>query len=214
MLQIIIRTVTMLVCLLLPMAASAGMFDFMKEEKKVVVVPAVTLPSAAFKMGEMLDAQLVERLNLLEGPAKGYTLIVTTPVDLNNLELSSPLARQMGEELALWFVQSGYKVQEIRKGRTVLFEPQEGELLLTRRQTLLGNENVRSSIIMVTTYTQSRKSIRFNTRLLHAGTNEVLAMSSQTIPLNSEMRTLAASSSGKSGVPVTGIMPSVGTRLP
>jgi len=96
----------------------------------------------------------------------------------------------------------------------VLFEPQEGELLLTRRQTLLGNENVRSSIIMVTTYTQSRKSIRFNTRLLHAGSNEVLAMSSQTIPLNSEMRTLAASSSGKSGVPVTGIMPSVGTRLP
>ncbi|UZP67852.1 FlgO family outer membrane protein [Desulfovibrio mangrovi] len=213
MLHIILRTVTMLVCLLLPVAASADMFDFMKKEEKPVV-SYVTLPSAAFKMGEMLDAQLVERLNLLEGPAKGYTLIVTTPVDLNDLEASSPLARQMGEELALWFVQSGYKVQEIRKGRTVLFEPNEGEMLLTRRQTLLGNENIRSSLIMVTTYTQSRKSIRFNTRLLHAATNEVLAMSSQTIPLNSEMRTLAVSTNGKSGAQLTGIMPSVGTRLP
>lgn len=233
--RIFIRFITLLVCLLLPMAASAGIFDFGKEEPKIVA-PQVTLPMAAFKMAEMLDAQLVERLNLLEGPAKGYTLIVTTPVDLNNLEISNPLARQMGEELSLWFVQSGYSVQEIRKGRTVLFEPGQGEMLLTRRNTLLGNENIRSSLIMVTTYSQTLKNIRFNVRLLHAGTNEVLAMSSQTIPLNSEMRMLVAGNSGnignagiaRQGVPSgmgggmgsssvsrgIGIVPSVGTRFP
>ncbi len=218
MLHIIIRIMTMLVCLLLPMAASAGIFDFWKDEP--APAPQVSLASAAFKMGEMLDGQLVERLHLLEGPAKGYSLIVTTPVDLNNLEASSPLARQMGEELSLWFVQSGYKVQEIRKGRTVLFDPGQGETLLTRRSTLLGNENIRSALIMVSTYSQTMKNIRFNVRLLHAATNEVLAMSSQTIPLNSEMRMLVAGNgaTGKgmqaSQTRFTGILPSVGTRLP
>ncbi|GFM37558.1 FlgO family outer membrane protein [Desulfovibrio psychrotolerans] len=228
MLHSIVRIIVMLICLLLPVAASAGIFDFWKDEPKAPPAPApVNLPLAAFKIGEVLDSQLVERLGLLEGPAKGYTLIVTTPVDLNNLEASSPLGRQMGEELALWFVQSGYKVQEIRKGRTVLFDPKNGETLLTRRSNLLGNENVRSALIMATTYSQTAKNVRFNVRLLHAATNEVVAMASQTVPMNAELRTLVAESSpvsGMQGIPGMpgmsggarniGIMPSVGTRLP
>lgn len=255
MIRALIRTIVMMLCMLLPVAASAGVTDFFNtlvgndtsDQKQAP--PAPKLPDLAITLGETLDAQLVERLGLLEGPAKGYSLIITTPVDLNNLERTSPLARQMGEELSLWFVSSGYRLQEIRKGRTVLFEPGAGEMLLTRRTKLLGNENIRSSLIMATTYSQTLNNVRFNVRLIHAATNEVLAMASQTLRLNTESRMLAqadtppsrgyeamqqpmrstlrrqtyspmnqgqypmpsTSSSMRGG---TGIMPSVGTRLP
>lgn len=209
MLRTIHKVAIILACLLLPITASAGTLDFWK--KKSPLPPTVNLPMAATSLGEALDAQLVKRLNLLEGPAKGYSLIVTTPVSLNNLESSMPLARQMGEELSAWFVQSGYRLQEIRKGRTILFSPQKGELLLTRRVKLLGNENVRSAIIMATTYSTTMNRIRFNVRLIHAKTNEVLAMANKTIPLTGEMRMLAQNTSSKRSI---GIIPSVGTRLP
>lgn len=260
MIRACIKIILMLLCLLLPVVASAGVTDFFAsltgKEAQVKTPPAPRLPDIAVTLGQTLDAQLVERLGLLEGPAKGYSLIVTTPVDLSNLERTSPLARQMGEELSLWFVASGYRLQEIRKGRTVLFEPGAGEMLLTRRTKLLGNENIRSSLIMATTYTQTLTSVRFNVRLIHAATNEVLAMASQTLRLSGESRMLAQadtpshmqtdarqqpmrsslarqryapSSMGQypmnasrmpmnapipSGMGGTGIMPSVGTRLP
>jgi hypothetical protein len=139
---------------------------------------------------------------------------VTVPADVNDLDASNPLARQMGEELARWFVQAGYAVQEIRKGNTVLIEPGNGEKLLTRRDNLLDKRNVESTAILTGTYSVTSKNVRFNIRVLHTSTQEVLGMSTVSVPLTAEVRSLLGGGSGRQAGIVAGIAPSVGTLLP
>lgn len=183
----------LMLALLLPLAAAAQ-----------------SLPQTADAVARSIDSQLAERLGLFETPVKGYSLIVTTPVDINDFEAANPLARQMSEELAAWFAQAGYKVQEIRKSRGVMFAPRKGEIMLTRKQRLLANENLRTTLMLSGTYTRTPKHVRFNIRLLHAPSNEVLAMASGTLPLTRELRSLLDSGHMYRA---TGYSPSVGTSL-
>lgn len=158
-----------------------------------LAVPASAggVPETARDLAAELDAQIVDRLQLVEGPAKGQVLMITTPASLDDLEQSSPLARLFAEELAAWFVQAGYRVQDIRKGKSVLFAPKTGELLLTRDVQLLAENQAPSALILVGTFTETSRSVRFNIKLLHAPDNEVLAMSSRTIPMSPELAELA-----------------------
>ena len=127
---------------------------------------AASVPQVASAIGREIDRQVVERLGQGESPAQGVSLCITTPVDNNDLDTSNPLARQMQEEVARWFVQAGYDVQEIRKGADILFEPTTGEMLLTRREPMLGTTVVNSTAIVAGTYTVTPKHVRFNIRLV------------------------------------------------
>ena len=173
-----------------------------------------TVPQAASAMAREIDRQIVERLAQPEPPAVGVSLAVTVPVDVNDLDSSNPLARQMGEELARWFVQAGYPIQEIRKGNTVLIEPGNGEKLLTRRENLLDKKHVESAAILTGTYSVTSKNVRFNIRVLHTTTQEVLGMSTVSVPLTAEVRSLLGNGGRQAGRSVAGITPSVGTLLP
>lgn len=172
------------------------------------------VPQAASAMGRQIDRQIAERLMQADTPALGVSLAVTVPVDVNDLDESNPLARQMAEELARWFVQAGYPVQEIRKGRMVLIEPGSGEKLLTRRDNLLADKNVASAAILAGTYSITSKNVRFNIRILQTATREVLGMSTVSVPLTSEVRSLLGGRGVAQGRDFAGVGPSVGTTLP
>lgn len=192
MLKRLVATGILMAALCMPLFAQAG-----------------SLPDMAVTLADELDRQLFEKLQADTRPVRDLALIVTVPVDVNNLDAASPLSRVLAEELAMWFVRSGYRVQEIRKGRHVLFDRGNGELLLTRRPTLLGEANVRSALILSGTYIATSKGVRFNIRLLHAPTNEVLAMSSSTLPMTSEVRELLPAQAGTLGA----VRPAVGTSF-
>lgn len=184
----------------------------------VLALPALaaTLPQAASAVGREMDRQVMSRLGQAEAPAKGVSLCITTPVDLNNLAVSNALARQMQEEVARWFVQAGYDVQEIRKGADLLFEPGTGEMLLTREDRLLGSRNVSSTAIVAGTYTVTPDNVRFNIRLVATKDREILAMSTVTIPMNPEVASLVHSGGRRpggfgGGIPIE---PTVVTLLP
>ena len=166
------RILTFLFVLLLPCSASA-----------------MSMAEAAAGMGQEMDQQLAERFGHSEG-VNGISVIVTTPVDINNFEESSPLARQMQESLAHWLVQAGYSVQEVRKGRHLLFRPDTGELLLTRDKELAALKNVNSALILVGTYTVTSKNVIFNVRLMQTSGTEICAMSSASLPVSGEIRAL------------------------
>ena len=177
-------------------------------------VLAASVPQAASAIGREIDRQVVQRLGQGESPAQGVSLCITTPVDSNDLETSNPLARQMQEEVARWFVQAGYEVQEIRKGADVLFEPATGEMLLTRKEKMLGTTVVSSTALVAGTYTVTPKNVRFNIRLVRTSDREVIGMSTMTVPIDGEVGALLRSS-GQGGVVYgTPIEPTVITLLP
>ncbi|MDL2267059.1 hypothetical protein LJC46_03615 [Desulfovibrio sp. OttesenSCG-928-G15] len=152
-----------------------------------------TVPQAASAAGREMDRQLVQKLQQGSPPAKGVSLSIVTPTNINNLETSCTLARQMQEEISRWFVQAGYSVVELRKGRDVLFEPQTGEMLLTRKNRLLGAHNVNSTAIVTGTYTIAPGHVRFNIRMICTNSRQTLAMSTVTLPMNREIKALARS---------------------
>jgi hypothetical protein len=171
-----------------------------------------SVPLAASAMGREIDRQVVERLGQMDSPAQGVSLCITTPVDNNDLEASNPLARQMQEELARWFVQAGYEVQEIRKGADLLFEPSTGEMLLTRKESMLGGKQVGSTAILAGTYTVTPKNVRFNIRMVRTSNREVIGMSTMTVPIDGEVAALVRSGqAGGLGMPIE---PTVVTLLP
>lgn len=177
---------------------------------------AASVPNASSAIARQLDRQLVERLGQGDSPAQGVSLCITTPVDVNNLELANPLARQVQEEMARWFVQSGYKVFEIRKGSEILFEPQKGETLLTRKESHLESKKVTSTAIVAGTYTVTPYHVRLNIRVVCTGSRETLAMANITIPIDREVATMLRNTGGGSGGGMGGtpIEPTVVTLLP
>ena len=131
------------------------------------------------------------------------------PVWLDNLQRTSPLARQMTDELARYFKECGYRLEELRKGDEILMTPERGEFLLTRDTKKLLSRDVNTHAVLVGTYTVTDRSVRFNMRLIHTPSREVLAAGSGTVPVTDELLPLLRDKSGSQP-----LAPSVQTKLP
>ena len=189
-----------LACLLAPLTATAGFPDMFM---------GPTVPRAAQKIADQMDEQLLRRIgDYPEG--RGCVLIVSTvAVALNNLNESSPLSRQISEEVMNVLIAKGYRSNELRKGKDIIMLPRQGEMLLTRNLSQLNTRDVTSVAVLVGTYLVTPDNVRFNMRLIHTPSNEVLAMGSATVPVTDEVKDLL-SDRKKTGPP----LPSVFTRLP
>ena len=198
-----------LAVLLMPMAAAAGM------------TTRGTVTIAADDMAAAMDKQILGHFGV-EQPGlfskseqkhhplkirKALSISCTVAVDLNNLESTSPVGRQISEEMARWFVQAGYRVQEIRKGRDVRIDAQRGEMLLTRDVSKLLSTNVTTEAVLAGTYIVTPEQVRFSMRLLHVPSNDILAMATATVPITDDLKPLLHD------MKETKVMPSVGTKL-
>jgi hypothetical protein len=192
----------LLMTLLLPFTAAAWFWKSKEEPDEIGSVPA-----AAWQLAGNLDMQLARRMGHPEAPVRGVSIIITTPAELRSLDSSSPLARQLAEEMAGWFAEAGYMVQEIRMAKSIMIKPETGELLLTRDTALMARSRASATAVLTGTYTITSRSVRFNMQLIHAGTNSVLAKSSVTIPVSQELHPLLVDLNSR------GIVPSVNTRL-
>jgi len=198
-----------LAVLLMPMAAAAGM------------TTRGTVTIAADDMAAAMDKQILGHFGV-EQPGlfskseqkhhplkirKALSISCTVAVDLNNLENTSPVGRQISEEMARWFVQAGYRVQEIRKGRDVRIDAQRGEMLLTRDVSKLLSTNVTTEAVLAGTYVVTPEQVRFSMRLLHVPSNDILAMATATVRITNDLKPLLHD------MKETKVMPSVGTKL-
>jgi hypothetical protein len=198
-----------LAILLMPMAAAAGM------------TTRGTVPIAADNMAEAIDKQIlgyfgVEQPGLFSKSEqkhhprkirKALSISCTVAVDLNNLESTSPVGRQISEEMARWFVQAGYRVKEIRKGRDVHINARSGEMVLTRDVRKLLSTNVTTEAVLAGTYIVSPDQVRFSMRLLHVPSNDILAMATATVPITHDLKPLLHD------MKETRVTPSIGTKL-
>ena len=194
-----------IICLIVLSLALLFPFGAAAKEATPPPPPRPSVPQAALSMASEMDWQLSQML----GDGKQVSMIVITPVNLNNLEQTSPLGRQLAEEISYQFVRFGYHVQEIRKGSGLVFDPNQGEFLLTRNPDMLESTAASSAVIVVGTYTVTPRNVRVNMKLLHTPSQEVLAMSSATIPITREVRAMTSDLAMERW----GRIPSVSSRL-
>ncbi len=178
-------------------------------------------PRAANDMAAQMDAQIMQRGNVTKATTprelldarqrqlrSTITIVTTVPVNLNNLHLSNALARQISEEMSRWFVNAGYRVREIRKGKELRFQEKTGEMLLTRDRADLARKTATSVAVLTGTYVISPEQVRYSMRLLHTPTNDVLAMGTATVPITPDVPPLLVENTAPEKV-----TPSVNTRL-
>ena len=180
-----------------------------------------TVTAAADKMADAMDKQILAHFGV-EQPGffskaeqkhhpynirKALSISCTVAVDLNNLEKSSPVGRQISEEMARWFVQAGYRVKEVRQGKHMYIDPKRGETVLTRDVRKLLTTNVTTEAVLAGTYVVTPQQVRFSMRLLHAQTNDILAMGTATVPITDDLKPLLHD------MKETKVAPSIGTRL-
>jgi len=142
-----------------------------------------SFPEVAMDIAADLDRQMAPRLGI-GGPRNSrglYWVAVTVPSSLDNLAATSSLGRLMGQELASAFVSRGYNVQELRKTREIVFSP-EGEFMLSRDVNALATKRVLSTLVVAGTYTPTAVGVRFNVEVINAANNNIVAMSSRTLP--------------------------------
>lgn len=150
-------------------------------------------PDVAMAMASDLDRQLGPRLGM-GGPGNSrglYWVVVTTPAELSDLERASPLARLFGQELSSALVALGYNVQEIRKAGDIIFSRGQGEFTLTRDTRALAASRATATLVVAGTYVVTPGGVRFNIEVIDARNNNIVAMSSRTLPMDATVGALA-----------------------
>lgn len=155
--------------------------------------PPPQYSDVAMAMVADLDHQLVPRLGMYTAQnSRGlYWVVVTTPANLGHLQTASPLARLFGQELASSFVGYGYNVQEIRRASDIIFSRGQGEFTLTRNAHALANSRAMATLIVAGTYTVTPAGVRYNIEVVDARNNNVVAMTSRTVPMNATVAALS-----------------------
>ena len=191
----------MLALPLMPLQAAAGIREWLFGDP--------TVPSAAQEIADQMDEQLMRRIGDYPDGRRCVMIVSTVAVSLSDLSESSPLSRQISEEVMNVLIAKGYRANELRKGKDIVMTPRQGEMLLTRNLPQLRTRDVRAVAVLAGTYIVTPDNVRFNMRLIHAPSNEVLAMGSATVPVTDELQSIL-SDPKKTGPP----RPSVLTRLP
>uniref|UniRef100_I2Q095 FlgO domain-containing protein n=1 Tax=Desulfovibrio sp. U5L TaxID=596152 RepID=I2Q095_9BACT len=155
--------------------------------------PPPQYPDVAMAMASDLDRQLGPRLGMgSPGNSRGlYWVVVTTPAELSALDRASPLARLFGQELSSALVAMGYNVQEIRKASDIIFSRGQGEFTLTRDTRALAASRATATLVVAGTYIVTPGGVRFNIEVVDARNNDIVAMSSRTLPMDATVGALA-----------------------
>ncbi len=126
-----------------------------------------------FGFGDYLARQLVAGRG--GGAGNGERIILTSMVNLDNLQETSAFGRTLTEALSTCLFRYGFQVAEVRKAQAVFIRDQEGELLLSRDAALLAKGQQVQGIVSGT-YSLTPTTVIVNVRLLAAGSQDVLSV--------------------------------------
>ena len=114
------------------------------------------------------------------------TIIVSSFVDVNNLNSSSTFGRIMAEQVGSRLAQKGYKVIEMKlRQHSIFVEEGKGEFLLSRDlKNISLNHN--ASVVVVGTYAFTNGRIYVSTRFVNPSNGVILASIDAGVPADSE----------------------------
>ncbi|ADH86391.1 FlgO family outer membrane protein [Desulfurivibrio alkaliphilus] len=122
---------------------------------------------------------------------EGYTLAVSTPVNLRDLYATSSFGRLLGERLLGELQQAGLAVVDVRKTPAMLIKDRHGEYGLSRDMDELSFVQ-EAQAVLVGTYTVTGKRLLVDLRVLRNRDNRVLASARRDFDMSRELSTLLA----------------------
>ena len=132
--------------------------------------PVTNLPA----IGEELVERLISTGKADSIGLKDRTLVVTTFVDLDNLEHTTPLGRTLQEVVMNALIRRGYGVKEIRGANALNVSQGSGELILSRSPGELPSTVV-SQLVITGTISETPATVIVNMRLFDFSTRISLA---------------------------------------
>jgi len=135
-------------------------------EKESVVI------RAAYEAVDFLMNQDRQTLSPQLAPRSNRGVLVSTIVDINDLEKSNALGRLLSEQIASRFAQYGVPVNELKLRGNLYVSKSQGELLLSREvRELSATQN--ADLVVTGTYAESNDSVYVTVKLIRASDSRI-----------------------------------------
>jgi len=157
------------------------------------------LPEASSRGSEVLLAEITKEVAgkvyyQLQGEGDGQSLVgkigVVNAVPLSDFKRDTEFGRLMGEYLLTDLADRGLTVTELRMGREITILPQTGEFILSRNVGELAIKNPALEYVVVSTFSNTRKTLVVQGRLVRLSDGLVRTSWRHTMPLTRELRAL------------------------
>lgn len=145
-----------------------------------------TLIASSYKAADALLGGPTSRTGDGSQPKR---ILVSTVVNLNQLNQTSPLGRLISEQVGVRFVQNGAAVNEIKLRGNLYVRNNEGEFLLSRELKEISAAQD-ADLLLVGTYTEGSDSVYVSLRLVSALDGRVVTGYNYALIKNSNIRSL------------------------
>ena len=122
----------------------------------------------------------------------GQPVLVATLVNVDRLTESSRLGRIFSEQIAGRLVQRGLRVAEVKLRDSLLLQPGQGELLLSREVREVSQAQ-NAQAVAVGTYAVSATVLYISLKLVNPVGNTVVAAHNYSLPVDNNVRALLVS---------------------
>ena len=135
------------------------------------------------------DIAIQLKNNMKSGQIGDWPCIVTTFVDIDNLEESSRFGRVLAESVGSELFRLGADVKDVRPSKALYFQPGTGELILSRKAKRLA-ASVSARAVLVGTYTKAADSVIVTARLIDLYNGKVLSVAGEEIAKTKSVKAL------------------------
>ncbi|MBF0220019.1 MAG: hypothetical protein HQL49_10915 [Gammaproteobacteria bacterium] len=119
---------------------------------------------------------------------KEEPILVTSFVNIDNVQLSSTLGRIIGEQVGARLSQRGYKVIEVKmRNDSIVVRQQNGEMALSRVLADISNSH-NAQAVAVGTYAEADENIYITLKMIRASDNVILYSHNYSIPKDDDIR--------------------------
>lgn len=117
----------------------------------------------------------------------GAKIAVVTAVPLADLKRETEFGRVIAEYLLTDFADRGMRVTELRLGQDISILPRTGEFIMSRNIGELANNSPELDYVVVSTFSNTRKTLILQGRLVSLSTGLVETSWRYNLPLNREL---------------------------
>ncbi len=143
--------------------------------------------SNIFQIARGMAIQL--KRNLRNGQLGDWPCMVTTFVDIDNLNHSTRFGRVLAESVGAELFKEGADVKDVRPARALYFQPGTGELILSRDARKLAS-SLRAKAVITGTYSDGARSVVVNVRMIDLYNGKILSVAGEEIAKTISVKTL------------------------